>query len=260
MTIEIGTTLNHRNGKSITTSMSNAEAAALVAEKLTEDDWLAFWIHSEANKLSRGGALPNVVKVLNLAFLYAVGRGLKRPRIRVAYEDIRYHFFLSRRGTVCLKAADRRVAGQNLWCAEDYIGNFYRGDFLDSYHTKTAHYNFVDTLANQENVARFLAQCSKDLGSCCYCNKPLSDDNSKAVGYGKVCASRWGLPWGGEYDEKAPTMFSVAMNRHIQEIASMVLTNPSDLDSWNVLSDLIEEQGLPRMEYPGVGAQLPAAI
>jgi hypothetical protein len=33
-------------------------------------------------------------------------------------------------------------------------------------------------------------------GRCCFCNKPLKTEESTAVGYGPVCADRFGLPWG----------------------------------------------------------------
>lgn len=33
-------------------------------------------------------------------------------------------------------------------------------------------------------------------GNCSFCRKPLSDERSTKVGYGKTCASHFGLPWG----------------------------------------------------------------
>lgn len=33
-------------------------------------------------------------------------------------------------------------------------------------------------------------------GCCCFCNKALTDERSTAVGYGKICAGHFGLPWG----------------------------------------------------------------
>lgn len=33
-------------------------------------------------------------------------------------------------------------------------------------------------------------------GRCCFCRLPLSDERSTAVGYGKKCASNFGLAWG----------------------------------------------------------------
>lgn len=41
------------------------------------------------------------------------------------------------------------------------------------------------------------ASASK-LGCCSFCGKRLSDERSKEVGYGKTCASHYGLPWGGK--------------------------------------------------------------
>lgn len=35
-------------------------------------------------------------------------------------------------------------------------------------------------------------------GNCCFCNIPLTDERSTAVGYGPVCAKNWGLPWGAK--------------------------------------------------------------
>lgn len=33
-------------------------------------------------------------------------------------------------------------------------------------------------------------------GRCCFCARGLTDDRSTTVGYGPVCADRFGLPWG----------------------------------------------------------------
>lgn len=33
-------------------------------------------------------------------------------------------------------------------------------------------------------------------GNCCFCDRPLTDARSTAVGYGPVCAKKWALPWG----------------------------------------------------------------
>jgi hypothetical protein len=33
-------------------------------------------------------------------------------------------------------------------------------------------------------------------GNCCFCHLPLKDERSTAVGYGKICASHYSLPWG----------------------------------------------------------------
>lgn len=40
------------------------------------------------------------------------------------------------------------------------------------------------------------AEYGRLTGCCCFCNRPLKDERSTAVGYGKVCATRFGLAWG----------------------------------------------------------------
>jgi len=34
------------------------------------------------------------------------------------------------------------------------------------------------------------------VGSCCFCSRELTDERSVSVGYGPICADRFGLPWG----------------------------------------------------------------
>jgi hypothetical protein len=41
-------------------------------------------------------------------------------------------------------------------------------------------------------------------GRCCFCNHPLRDERSTAVGYGPDCADHYGLPWGAR--EAAPAL------------------------------------------------------
>ena len=40
------------------------------------------------------------------------------------------------------------------------------------------------------------AKLGLSIGSCVFCNRPLTTDESKGAGYGPVCADRYGLPWG----------------------------------------------------------------
>jgi hypothetical protein len=43
-------------------------------------------------------------------------------------------------------------------------------------------------------------------GSCCFCGRSLADERSTGVGYGPICAERFGLPWGVQSTE-APVNF-----------------------------------------------------
>lgn len=50
------------------------------------------------------------------------------------------------------------------------------------------------TLATAEQAAAF-GHANK---SCCFCSRKIDTPESKAVGYGPVCAAKRDLPWGGE--------------------------------------------------------------
>jgi hypothetical protein len=40
------------------------------------------------------------------------------------------------------------------------------------------------------------AAYGKATGICCFCSRGLTDARSVTVGYGPICADKWGLPWG----------------------------------------------------------------
>jgi len=56
----------------------------------------------------------------------------------------------------------------------------------------------VETALRQlaANPAVVAAQHGVATGSCCFCCRPLSTKESRSVGYGPDCASKYGLPWG----------------------------------------------------------------
>lgn len=47
-----------------------------------------------------------------------------------------------------------------------------------------------------QDPATVAAEHGKLTGNCSFCNRPLSDKRSTAVGYGPICADHFGLPWG----------------------------------------------------------------
>jgi hypothetical protein len=66
---------------------------------------------------------------------------------------------------------------------------------------------FRPSQKSDEDVVAALQEFSRDpiqaataygnlKGNCCFCNKPLTDPTSVTVGYGKICAGNYGLPWG----------------------------------------------------------------
>jgi hypothetical protein len=56
---------------------------------------------------------------------------------------------------------------------------------------------FKDTLALLEkDPVQAAVAYGHAIGNCAFCARQLTDDRSVAVGYGPVCAERYGLPWG----------------------------------------------------------------
>jgi hypothetical protein len=46
------------------------------------------------------------------------------------------------------------------------------------------------------NPVRVAAEYGRRTGSCCFCARELRTKDSLAVGYGPICAEKYGLPWG----------------------------------------------------------------
>lgn len=44
--------------------------------------------------------------------------------------------------------------------------------------------------------AAISAEMGRNTGSCCFCNRVLTCAESRSVGYGPICAGRYGLAWG----------------------------------------------------------------
>lgn len=53
---------------------------------------------------------------------------------------------------------------------------------------------FLETFAKAP--AQVAADYGHRTGRCCFCQRDLSDKRSVDVGYGPICAEKWGLPWG----------------------------------------------------------------
>lgn len=57
-----------------------------------------------------------------------------------------------------------------------------------------AHMDLLDAFA--DDPAGVAAAHGKASGACCFCSRALEDQRSLEVGYGPVCATNYGLPWG----------------------------------------------------------------
>lgn len=97
---------------------------------------------------------------------------------------------------VSLTATDPR--GRKMW-----YGRVLRdGNFEQSGYSASV--AVVDRLIDlAKDPAKVAAEHGKLTGRCCFCNLPLTDERSTAVGYGKTCANHFGLAWGDRPEEFA---------------------------------------------------------
>jgi hypothetical protein len=129
-------------------------------------------------------------------FEYAVNQKLKYPKIRLQHPT-------QATETVVVKLAGNKSrydgqllitndAGygslQNRWYGRvDQTGAIYAGKDL----TPVVEGLLEEFASNPVEVAQ---RYGKLTGNCMFCGKKLDDPTSVAVGYGPVCAKKWGLP------------------------------------------------------------------
>lgn len=248
--------MNDRTGERITVELSNAEAALKFAELAKDSHWIWFHLHKFVKENTAPKELQEALERVGHLFLLSIGYGLKRPKIRVVFKDKRYKLYLSNKGTLCIKAG-ARYENTDRFHEEEYVGCVYQGRFLKNRdrNVRPDELEFLDRLAAEH--VDFLAECSKDMGTCCYCNKPLEDPDSKKVGYGPICAKRWGLPWGKQvYWEKAPN-FMRSYDFTAQGLCERIQDEPRNEMCWAMFSEWLQEQGLSPVEMPSHTVVLP---
>lgn len=256
---------NDKTGATVTTNLSREEIAARFAATAGSDHWCWYWLAKFVSEREAQPARAGLIGFLADSFLYAIGQGLKRPMIRFQVADRRYKVYLSRRGTLCFKAGAVKPGTSDPVGDEEYLGCLFDGRFLVNKDRPllAEEQEALDGLT--ADPVGYLAQRSKDMDRCAYCNLPLEDQRSKDVGYGATCAKRWGLPWGKSYDEKVPSFATVwqaaasVEQRNIRMMCQAVRRTPRDAAVWAVLSDALEEAGLRRVEMPERAVTIPQA-
>lgn len=117
-----------------------------------------------------------------VARLRSAAQVLKTPKIvfKLAHFEIRFHYY-----------------------TESFVA-VYAGDLKGSLHPTSNKLRMENITEEVRDVlceiatdpVAFAAKYGLGTGVCCFCSKPLCDDRTLAVGYGKKCAQNWSLPWG----------------------------------------------------------------
>ncbi len=298
---------NDKSGQTITTLLTDQEAAAQFAQGMGgKESWLWFWLHKWCGE--HGPKAPGTVpgttaeqtraasSFLGDQFMLAVAyldeaarlsnRKMRSPMIRAHFcpeggQPMRLKWYMSRRGTMCLKSGNltgvKADGSRDPVGDEVYVGCLSRGQFLagslygygdrqeysqSSYVQNQPRRPLTATEAEflrrlEEDPTRFLAQCGRDMGRCCFCNLPLEDPVSKAYGYGKICAGHWGLPYGEKKHQEKTSSFAEVYDKTAAGFMQAIRENPQDEVTWKIFSDWLQEHGLPPVTPPRKGVQLP---
>lgn len=134
-------------------------------------------------------------------FAKAQENGLKFPKLRFEPEQ-------DQRLVVSVAGANSKLPGTlNLTDGKPFGQNQWFGRVnLDGSITQSKSWQpWIGELltAFAANPAEVGAAYGKKTGRCCYCGRHLETKESVAVGYGPICAEKFGLPWGAVPKEVA---------------------------------------------------------
>lgn len=155
----------------------------------------AFWLHKLANE---GGKKPQAASgTFNLAGLRNLfskaAEKLKRPAIILTIPGT------SEEVKVSLAGAGSRYHGQLMIAAPEFGSGIYygrvdtEGNFFAGRSDSSPVRSLLSALA--ADPAATAAAHGHLTGACAFCRKSLTDPRSLQVGYGKICASKFGLAW-----------------------------------------------------------------
>lgn len=182
------------------------EFASSLIQQLYETGSLSFkqwqWVKTLGQRVTGAEPLYGDFSPIQVMFRLASANGdLKRPKIRLLSDEgtfVQLTFFPDREGSKNLEIhtggwaghGQRKFAG---WIFEDKIIP-YKAERMNE-DIK----NVIQSLA-LDPLGCAKAMASK-LGACMYCGSRLTDEESKAKGYGPVCAENYELPWGNKTSE-----------------------------------------------------------
>lgn len=134
--------------------------------------------------------------------------GLKYPKIRYRLDDGRRVVF-SLAGPRSKYAGDAMISDGGPFGASTWYGRITceSGTWLPSRSVDEEVREAIEAVAHDPVHAG--ATCGRLTGSCCFCGRELTTKESVGVGYGPICASKWGLPWGSraEYEVRKEEVF-----------------------------------------------------
>jgi hypothetical protein len=163
-------------------------------------DKQAFWVGKLLARATGAEPQPAAQKVGDLngliALLDVAAKHLKHPAVLVRALD--RDFRLNLAGSAAKVPGSINVCSIGTYGDRDWFGRVTKdGQFEPSRKFDGATITAVAAAlkAMADDPAAAAAAYGLLTGCCCFCNKPLTDERSTAVGYGPQCATHWGLPW-----------------------------------------------------------------
>ncbi len=126
-------------------------------------------------------------------FETAISNSLKYPKIRLQTSNGQ-NVVLSRAGDKSKYTGQIQITDGRPYGANTYFG---RIDKDGIFHVSTLDASVSALLARlSDNPADVASEYGRLTGQCCFCGLALKDARSTAVGYGPICADKFGLAWG----------------------------------------------------------------
>jgi hypothetical protein len=156
-----------------------------------------FWLIKKGeqynpNKINKSEDKPKImtgagmVKIHEL-FQTAKSNGLKRPKIRLSYNE----------NKVVLSLAPDTGRNQGfIYIKENsiYAGKISPLGVYSPVSNSTPELkNYLQSFS--DNPAEAAKVYGQKTGNCCFCALELTDKRSVTAGYGPICAAKYGLPW-----------------------------------------------------------------
>ncbi len=166
-----------------------------------------FWLHKLAMNVRPAAVSTETVNLSGITQLFTrAGTKLKRPAVVLALPD-------GDEMKVSVAGDKSRYAGQLMLAAPTFGGAYFgRVDQSGAYFAgRSATSDSLNLLrrfaADPLTVAREHGHLT---GKCCFCNRKLDNETSTALGYGPVCAVKWGLDHSAKAARKVSALTSAA--------------------------------------------------
>lgn len=167
------------------------------ATRYTLSDKQMYWVAKLADKATAPAPAPiatvTVAPIIDL-LNGAMARGLKHPKIRLATPEGE-PVVLAILGERSRYAGSVRLTDGAPFGESVYYGRITPDGALIGAGAMTDTVRDL-VIAFAADPATMGALIGRRVGACCFCARRLDTTESLAVGYGPVCAEKYGLPWG----------------------------------------------------------------